>query len=87
MSSIIYNILRRYNIFVHFDIQRKCCKLLTRSVFVVRFVNDIVELELSFCNNVFHWKGPIGPDKSEKIYNILRQYHICIKFDNQRKML
>ena len=26
----------------------KCCKLLTSSVFVVRFVNDIVELELSF---------------------------------------
>ena len=26
----------------------KCCKLLTNSVFVVRFVNDIVELELSF---------------------------------------
>ena len=33
---------------------------------MVRFVNDIVELELSFCNNVFNWKGPIGPDKSEK---------------------
>ena len=54
---------------------------------MVRFVNDIIELQLSFCNNVFHWKGPIGPDKSEKIYNILRQYHNCIKFDNQRKML
>ena len=26
----------------------KCCKLLTSSVFVVRYVNDIVELELSF---------------------------------------
>ena len=26
----------------------KCYKLLTSSVFVVRFVNDIVELELSF---------------------------------------
>ena len=26
----------------------KCCKLLTGSVFVVRFVNDVVELELSF---------------------------------------
>ena len=26
----------------------KCCKLLTSSIFVVRFVNDIVELELSF---------------------------------------
>ena len=26
----------------------KCCKLLTSSVFMVRFVNDIVELELSF---------------------------------------
>ena len=25
----------------------KCCKLLTSSVFVVRFVNDIIELELS----------------------------------------
>ena len=35
----------------------KCCKLLTSSVFVVRFVNDIVEL---FCNNVFNWKGPKG---------------------------
>ena len=53
-----------------------------------RFVNDIVELELSFfCNNVFHWKGPIGPNMSSKIYNILCQYHICIKFDKQRKML
>ena len=53
---------------------------------MVRFANDIVKLELSFCNIVLHWKGPIGPNKSEKIY-ILRQYHICIKFDNQRKML
>ena len=26
----------------------KCCKLLTSSVFVVRFVNDIVDLQLSF---------------------------------------
>ena len=26
----------------------KCCKLLTSSVLVVGFVNDIVELELSF---------------------------------------
>ena len=26
----------------------KCCKLLTSSVFMVGFVNDIVELELSF---------------------------------------
>ena len=43
MSSKISNILRRYHIFVHFDIQRKmkCCKLLTSSDFVVRFVNDI----------------------------------------------
>ena len=55
---------------------------------MVRFVNDIVELELFFfCNNVFHWKGPIGPNMSSKIYNILRQYQICIKFDNQHKML
>ena len=43
-------------------------------------------LNCLFCNNVFHWKGPIGPNMSPKIYNILRQYHICIKFDNQRKM-
>ena len=34
-----------------------------------------------FCNNVFHWKGPIGPNMSSKIYNILRRYHICIKSD------
>ena len=47
MSSKIYNILRRHHIFVHFD-NAKCCKLVTSSVFVVRFVNDIVELELSF---------------------------------------
>ena len=65
----------------------KYCKLLTSSVFVVGFVNGIVELELSFCNNVFHLKGPIGPNMSSKIYNILRQYYLCIKFDNQRKML
>ena len=54
---------------------------------MVRFVNDVVELGLSFCNNIFHWKGPIGPNMSSKINNILLQYHICIKFDNQRKML
>ena len=29
-------------------VNAKCCKHLTSSVFVVRFVNDIVELELSF---------------------------------------
>ena len=47
----------------------------------------LLNLNCLFCNNVFHWKVPIGSDKSEKIYNILRQYHVCIKFDNQRKML
>ena len=53
-----------------------------------RYVNDIVELELSFFNNnVFHWKGPIGPNMSLKIYNILRRYLIFITFDIQRKML
>ena len=54
---------------------------------MVRFVNDIVELELSFCNNIFHQKGQTGQNMSSKIYNILRQYQFCIKFDNQRKML
>ena len=53
MSSKLYNILRRYHNFITFDIQRckvyiQCCKLLTSSVFVLRFVNNIVELELSF---------------------------------------
>ena len=86
MSSKIYNILRQYHICIKFD-NAKCCKLLTSSVFVVWLVNNIVELEVFFCcYNVFHWKGPIGPNMSSKIY-ILRQYHICIKFDNQRKML
>ena len=28
-------------------------------------------LNCLFCNNVFHWKGPIGPNMSSKIYNIL----------------
>ena len=44
-------------------------------------------LNCLFCNNVFHWKGPIGPNMSLKTNNILGQYQICIKFDNQRKML
>ena len=44
-------------------------------------------LNCLFCKNVFHWKGPKGPNMSSKIYNILRRYHICIKSDNQRKML
>ena len=44
-------------------------------------------LNCLFCNNVFHWKGPIGPNMFSKIYNILCQYHICIKFDNQRIIL
>ena len=48
MSSKIYNSLRRYHIFIHFVIHAKCCKLLTSSVYLVRFVNDIVEFELSF---------------------------------------
>ena len=42
-------------------------------------------LNCLFCNNIFHYKGQIGQNMSSKIYNILRQYHICIKFDNQRK--
>ena len=66
----------------------KCYNFLMRSVFVVWLVNDINELELSFfCNNIFHSKGQIGQNVCLKIYNILRQYHICIKSDNQRKML
>ena len=48
MSSKIYNILRRYHILYILTFNAKCCKLFTSSVFVVRFVNDIVELELSF---------------------------------------
>ena len=31
----------------------KCYKLLIRSVFVVKLVNDINEFELSFFNNIF----------------------------------
>ena len=34
--------------FVHLTFNAKCFKLLTSSAFVVRFVNDIVELELSY---------------------------------------
>ena len=40
-----------------------------------------------FCNNVFHWKGPIGLNMSSNIYNILHRYLIFITFDIQRKML
>ena len=49
------------------------------SVFVVLLVNDIVELEQSFCINIFHWKEQIGQNMSVKNYNILRRYHIYIK--------
>ena len=63
MSSIINNVLRRYHIFLHLTFNAKCCKLLTRSFFVVRFVNDIVELELSF----FVIKSFIRKDKKGKI--------------------
>ena len=87
MCLKIYNILVDITFWYILTFNAKCCKLLTSSVFVVRFVNDIVELELSLCNNDFRWKGPIGPNMSSKIYNILRRYHICIKSDNQRKML
>ena len=48
MSSIIYNIWGDIIFLYIVTFNAKCCKLLTRSVFVVRFVNDIVELELSF---------------------------------------
>ena len=65
----------------------KCYKHLMSSVLVAWLVNHINELELSVCNNFFHWKGPIGPNMSSKINNIMLQYHICIKFDNKRKML
>ena len=55
---------------------------------MLRFVNDIVELELSFFVIIsFIRKDKQGKNMSSKIYNILRQYQICIKFDNQRKML
>ena len=38
-----------------------------------KFVNEIVELELSFfCNNIFHLKVQIEQNISSKIYNILR---------------
>ena len=36
----------------------KCCILVTSSVFVVRFVNDIVEFELSFLKQCFSLKRP-----------------------------
>ena len=48
MSSKIYNILRDITFWYILTFNAKCCKLLTSSVFMVRFVNDIVELELSF---------------------------------------
>ena len=38
-------------------------------------------LNCLFCNNVFHWKGAIGPNMSSKVYNILRRYLIFITFD------
>ena len=47
MSSKIYNILLCIFWYI-LTFNAKCCKLLTSSVFVVRFVNDIVEFELSF---------------------------------------
>ena len=50
-----------------------CYKYLTSSVFVDWLVNDIVELELSFCINIFHWKGQIEQNMSLKSYNILRR--------------
>ena len=66
----------------------KCDKLLMSSVFVVWLVNGIVEPELCFlCVNIVHCNGQIGQNMSSKFYNILRRYHTCIKFDNQRKML
>ena len=34
-----------------------------------------------FFNNIFYWKGAKGSNMSSKIYNILRQYYFCIKFD------
>ena len=47
MSSKIYNILLDITFLYILTFNAKCCKHLTTSVFV-RFVNDIVELELSF---------------------------------------
>ena len=58
-------------------------KLLMSCVFVVWFVNDIVKLLVG----IFHWEGELGQNVSSKVYNILRRYHICIKFDNQLEML
>ena len=65
----------------------KCYKLLMSAVFVVWLLNDINELELSFCNKIFHQKGQIGQNMSLEIYNILRLYHTFVHFDIQRKML
>ena len=57
------------------------------SVSVDWLENDINELELSFCNNIFHKKLQIGQNMSSIIYNVLRRYHIFVHFDIQRKML
>ena len=48
MSFKIYNILRRYHIYINLTNNAKCCKLLMCSVFVVWLANDIVEFEQSF---------------------------------------
>ena len=47
MSSIIYNILRQYQICIKFDNQRKMFKLLMCSFFVVWHVHDIFALKLA----------------------------------------
>ena len=57
------------------------------SVFVDWLVNDIVELELSFLYKYLSLERTKGAKFVFQIYNILRRYQFCIKFDNQRKML
>ena len=48
MSSKIYNILRDITFLSILTFNAKCCKHLTSFVFGVRYINDNVELELSF---------------------------------------
>ena len=67
----------------------KCYKLLMSSVFVVWLVREIFEPKLAYFHKYLSMEMM---NKTEYVLgisnaNILRQYHICIKFDNQRKML
>ena len=62
---------------------------------MVCHLNEIFEPKLAYFHkylsmekmNKTKYVLGIYNNMSSKIYNILRRYHICIKSDNQRKML